>query len=39
MFSVYVGIVPAGTRHWNNVNSTLIQREDVESTLNLVVIA
>ena len=27
-------VIPKGTQRWNNVNSTLIQRHDVESTLN-----
>ena len=27
-------MLPAGTWRWNNVHSTLIQRQDVESTLN-----
>ena len=28
------GTLSAGTQHWNNIDSTLIQRQDVESMLN-----
>ena len=29
-----INFIPADTQRWNNVDSTLIQRQDVESTLN-----
>ena len=29
-----LNICPADTQHWNNVDPTLIQRQNVESTLN-----
>ena len=34
VYQVPLRFSPAGTQRWNNVNSTLIHRQDVESTLN-----
>ena len=34
IISISLKSLPAGTQRWNNVDSTLIQHQDVESTLN-----